>query len=344
MFTKNVSLTDKIESHINSSSDENGEDDSFDSDGKEEFFNPNIEEIKSKIESYKRHMTRMKMKQKEIENDKNVSLWRCVYNTFFGNYVKGSVSLHELNVRSKFLFNMDKLYNFEKEIEKKKIKPLTNMEAFIKNYSIKKDANLLVKIFSENKKKTFTEDSLDMQNRIRNFKAKKKIHHKPSASTDYLKENKILMKSKSVDSLGEDNNVIQEKRYYLKNLLEVNDFHLQDEELYDIIQELNMKYKESGDFQKLENLSKIVRGDFIYKQELESALKQMSWVNDPFFRECSTILDVNSERQFLINNIDVDLISKYEHHLEPQDRLSRQVNNFVDKVLSKLNPSFKIEI
>ena len=343
MFTKNVSLTDKIESHINSSSDENGEDDSFDSDGKEEFFNPNIEEIKSKIEKYKHKMYRMKLKQKEIENDKNVSLWRCVYNTFFGNYVKGAVSLHELNVRSKFIFNMDKCYNFEKEIEKRKIKPLTNMESFIKNYSMKKDTNILVKIFTENKKKVFTEDVLDIQKRIRNFNLKKKNHHKPSSSSDYFKENKIMLKSKSVDSLGEENNIIQEKRYYLKNLLELNDFHLQDEELFDIIQELNAKYKESGDLQKLENLSKIIRGDFIYKQELDNIYKK-NWNNDPFLRECNTILDVNSERQFLINNIDVDLISKYEHHLQPQDRLSRQVNNFVDKVLIKLNPNFKVEI
>ena len=339
MFTKNVSLADKIESHINSSSDENGEDDSFDSNGKEDFFNPNIEEIKSKIEKYKHKMYRMKLKQKEIENDKNVSLWRCVYNTFFGNYVKGAVSLHELNVRSKFIFNMDKCYNFEKEIEKRKIKPLTNMEAFIKNYSLKKDTNLLAKIFTEKKKQNFTEDVLDMQKKIKNFNLKKKNHRKLSASS----ENKIILKSKSVDSLGEENNVIQEKRYYLKNLLELNDLNLQDEELFDIIQELNAKYKESGDLQKLENLSKIIRGDFIYKQEIDNIFKKTNLNNDPFLRECSNILDVNSERQFLINNIDVDLISKYEHHLEPQNRLSRQINNFVDNVLSKLNPNFKIE-
>ena len=33
MFTKNISVTETIESHLNTSSDENGEDDSFDESG-----------------------------------------------------------------------------------------------------------------------------------------------------------------------------------------------------------------------------------------------------------------------------------------------------------------------
>ena len=155
-------------------------------------------------------------------------------------------------------------------------------------------------------------------------------------------KNKNMTKSKSTDYIDATMNVnkeTSEKRHYLKSLLELNDFNLQDEELYDIIQELTTKYKENKDRQKLDNLTKIIKGDFIYKQELDNALK----LNDPFLNECSYILDVNSERPFLINNIDVDLISKYEHNLGPQDRLSRLVNNFISKILSKLNPNFKIE-
>jgi hypothetical protein len=52
MFTKNISITEKIESHLNSSSDENGEDDSFDESGKDEFENPTIDELKNKIARY----------------------------------------------------------------------------------------------------------------------------------------------------------------------------------------------------------------------------------------------------------------------------------------------------
>ena len=78
----------------------------------------------------------------------------------------------------------------------------------------------------------------------------------------------------------------QEKRHYLKSLLELNDFNLQDEELYDIIQELTNKYKENKDRRKLDNLTKIIKGDFIYKQELDDAMK----LNDPFLNECSFYL------------------------------------------------------
>ena len=153
-----------------------------------------------------------------------------------------------------------------------------------------------------------------------------------------VNKGKVINKSKSADFIDASitpNKETSEKRHYLKSLLELNGFNLQDEELYDIIQQLTAKYKENKDRQKLDNLTKIIKGDFIYKQELDN--------NDPFMNELNYLLDVNSERPFLINNIDVDLISKYEHTLGPQDRLSRQVNNFISKILSKLNPNFKID-
>ena len=402
MFTKNISLTEKIESHLNSSSDENGEDDSFDASGKDDFENPSIDELKNKIARYNYHINRIQNKRKEMLKDKNTSLWQSVYFTFFGNYNNGAVTLHELNLRCKFLFNMDKVYGFEKEIEKKKIKPLTNIEQFIRMYSLKKEGNLLEKIISEKKDKKVNEDLLELQRKIREFNMRKKgkildakeikenkeykedikeskeikdnnenknnkdnkessnrkdsntktkgdhnsVNKQISGNNNVItnsNKNKNMAKSKSSDYIDPSMNVNKEtpeKRHYLKSLLELNDFNLQDEELYDIIQELTAKYKENKDRQKLENLTKIIKGDFIYKQELDNAMK----LNDPFLNECSYILDVNSERPFLINNIDVDLISKYEHNLGPQDRLSRQVNNFISKILSKLNPNFKVEV
>jgi len=428
MFTKNISITEKIESHLNSSSDENGEDDSFDESGKDDFENPSIDELKNKIARYNYHINKIQNKRKEMLRDKSTSLWQSVYYTFFGNYNNGAVTLHELNLRCKFLFNMDKVYGFEKEIEKKKIKPLTNIEQFIRMYSLKKEGNLLVKIFSEKKDKKMNEELIELQRKVRAYtirkkgkgildpkekedkkdnkdikeflkeykedkkdnkenkdnkdkidnkdkkeindnkdnKDKKDITKKKDSNTkakgdkgepnnkhvnfnnnngtgsNQTKTTKNMTKSKSADYIESSINVnkeVTEKRHYLKSLLELNDFNLQDEELYDIIQELTMKYKQNKDKQKLDNLTKIIKGDFIYKQELDNAMK----LNDPFLNECSYILDVNSERPFLINNIDVDLISKYEHNLGPQDRLSRQVNNFINKILSKLNPNFKVE-
>ena len=374
MFTKNISVTETIESHLNTSSDENGEDDSFDESGKDEFDSQSIDDIKSKITRYKYYITKINNKRKELLRDKSISLWQVVYYTFFGDYNNGAVTLHELNLRCKFLFNMDKVYGFEKEIEKKRIKPLTNIEQFIRMYSLKKDDNLPKKLIAEkkDKDKDKNKDMLELQRKITAYNLKKRSNMiDMKESKDYKEDdlnlkkgvnskikldgsnknlngnnnqNKIkgMSKSKSADFIDASVNVNKEnteKRHYLKSLLELNGFNLQDEELYDIIQELTAKYKENKDRQKLDNLTKIIKGDFIYKQELDNAMK----TNDPFLNELSYLLDVNSERPFLINNIDVDLISKYEHSLGPQDRLSRQVNNFISKILSKLNPNFKID-
>lgn len=351
MFTKNLSVTETIESHLNTSSDENGEDDSFDESGKEEFDNQNIDEIKNKISRYKYYITKIQNKRKELLRDKTISLWQVVYYTFFGDYNNGAVTLHELNLRCKFLFNMDKVYGFEKEIEKKRIKPLTNIDQFIRMYSLKKDDNLPKKLIAEKKDKEKNKDMLELQRKITAYNLKKRGNMIDMKESKEFKEdekktsnNKLkgMNKSKSADYIDASvvsNKEATEKRHYLKSLLELNGFNLQDEELYDIIQELTAKYKENKDRQKLDNLTKIIKGDFIYKQELENAMKS----NDPFINELSYLLDVNSERPFLINNINVDLIAKYEHSLGPQDRLSRQVNNFISKILSKLNPNFKID-
>ena len=234
-------------------------------------------------------------------------------------------------------------------------------------YSLKKDDNNIKKLIAEKKDKEKNKDMLELQRKITAYNLKKRGNmvdiqesrefkeeeNKKISTSKHLMNskdpnnpnpNKIkgMNKSKSTDYI--DASVAPkkehtEKRHYLKSLLELNGFNLQDEELYDIIQELTAKYKENKDRQKLDNLTKIIKGDFIYKQELENAMKS----NDPFLNELSYLLDVNSERPFLINNIDVDLIAKYEHSLGPQDRLSRQVNNFISKILSKLNPNFKID-
>ena len=371
MFTKYISVNETIESHLNTSSDENGEDDSYDESGKDEFDTQSIDEIKSKITRYKYYMTKLKNKRKDLLSDKSISLWQAVYFTFFGDYNNGAVTLHELNLRCKFLFNMDKVYGFEKEIEKKKIKPLTNIDQFIRMYSLKKDDNLPKKLLSKQKNdKEKNKDILELQRKITayNLKKKNKLYEEDSnvkktsntklkiepSSKNLINNNNIINnnnnnakmkginKSKSADYIDASVNVKKEpteKRHYLKSLLELNGFDLQDEELYDIIQELTAKYKENKDRQKLDNLTKIIKGDFIYKQELDNAMK----TNDPFLNELRYLLDVNSERPFLINNIDVDLISKYEHSLKPQDRLSRLVNDFISKILSKLNPNFKID-
>ena len=376
---KNIPITETIESHLNSSSDEVGEDNSYDESGKDEFDEHSIDEIKNKMARYKQYISKINKKKKELIQDKTTSLWQAVYYSFFCDHHSGAVTLHELSLRCKFLFNMDKVSGFEKEIEKKKIKPLTNVDQFIRMYSLKKNDNPLLKLLAEKKDKEKNKNMLDLQRKIIAYNLKKKsdminlkkdkedneddiIIKKVSntklnleASSKNLKNiqnnnngyggaNKMkgMNKSRSADNINASiypNKESNEKAHYLKSLLELNGFNLEDEELYDIIQELTAKYKETKDTQKLDNLTKIIKGDFIYKQELDNAIKS----NDPILKELRYLLDVNSERPFLINNINVDLIAKYEHSLQPQDRLSRIADNFISKILNNLNPNFKID-
>ena len=376
---KNIPITETIESHLNSSSDEVGEDNSYDESGKDEFDEHSIDEIKNKMARYKQYISKINKKKKELIQDKTTSLWQAVYYSFFCDHHSGAVTLHELSLRCKFLFNMDKVSGFEKEIEKKKIKPLTNVDQFIRMYSLKKNDNPLLKLLAEKKDKENNKNMLDLQRKIIAYNLKKKsdminlkkdkedneddiIIKKVSntklnleASSKNLKNSqnnnngyggvnkmKGMNKSRSADNINASiypNKESNEKAHYLKSLLELNGFNLEDEELYDIIQELTAKYKENKDTQKLDNLTKIIKGDFIYKQELDNAIKS----NDPILKELRYLLDVNSERPFLINNINVDLIAKYEHSLQPQDRLSRIADNFISKILNNLNPNFKID-
>ena len=371
---KNIPITETIESHLNSSSDEVGEDNSYDESGKDEFDEHSIDEIKNKMARYKQYISKINKKKKELIQDKTTSLWQAVYYSFFCDHHSGAVTLHELSLRCKFLFNMDKVSGFEKEIEKKKIKPLTNVDQFIRMYSLKKNDNPLLKLLAEKKDKEKNKNMLDLQRKIIAYNLKKKsdminlkkdkedneddiiikkvnleassknLKNSQNNNNGYGGANKMkgMNKSRSADNINASiypNKESNEKAHYLKSLLELNGFNLEDEELYDIIQELTAKYKETKDTQKLDNLTKIIKGDFIYKQELDNAIKS----NDPILKELRYLLDVNSERPFLINNINVDLIAKYEHSLQPQDRLSRLVNDFISKILSKLNPNFKID-
>ena len=376
---KNIPITETIESHLNSSSDEVGEDNSYDESGKDEFDEHSIDEIKNKMARYKQYISKINKKKKELIQDKTTSLWQAVYYSFFCDHHSGAVTLHELSLRCKFLFNMDKVSGFEKEIEKKKIKPLTNVDQFIRMYSLKKNDNPLLKLLAEKKDKEKNKNMLDLQRKIIAYNLKKKsdminlkkdkedneddiiikkvsntklnlevssknLKNSQNNNNGYGGVNKMkgMNKSRSADNINASiypNKESNEKAHYLKSLLELNGFNLEDEELYDIIQELTAKYKETKDTQKLDNLTKIIKGDFIYKQELDNAIKS----NDPILKELRYLLDVNSERPFLINNINVDLIAKYEHSLQPQDRLSRIADNFISKILNNLNPNFKID-
>ena len=109
---KNIPITETIESHLNSSSDEVGEDNSYDESGKDEFDEHSIDEIKNKMARYKQYISKINKKKKELIQDKTTSLWQAVYYSFFCDHHSGAVTLHELSLRCKFLFNMDKVSGF----------------------------------------------------------------------------------------------------------------------------------------------------------------------------------------------------------------------------------------
>jgi hypothetical protein len=211
-------------------------------------------------------------------------------------------------------------------------------------YNLKKKSDMI----NLKKDKEDNEDDIIIK-KVSNTKlnleaSSKNLKNSQNNNNGYGGVNKMkgMNKSRSADNINASiypNKESNEKAHYLKSVLELNGFNLEDEELYDIIQELTAKYKETKDTQKLDNLTKIIKGDFIYKQELDNAIKS----NDPILKELRYLLDVNSERPFLINNINVDLIAKYEHSLQPQDRLSRIADNFISKILNNLNPNFKID-
>jgi hypothetical protein len=156
MFTKKIPITEALEHHINSSSDSNGEDSSFEDPDGEFYSPPSIEDIKFKHMRYSNYRQKRVLRQKELDDDKSSSMWKSLYYTFFNNQKDNTITLSELELRCKFLFNMDDLQakqnpNSVSNNKNKGITPLTNVEKFIKHFSEHKEDNLLIKIFRKKK-------------------------------------------------------------------------------------------------------------------------------------------------------------------------------------------------
>ena len=138
--------------------------------------NNTLEELKYKHDKYVQYTKRIYQKSKELEQDKNSSMWCSLYYTFFNNFNKKStITLNELELRCKFLFKMDKI---EKEENKKKksksveknnmITPYTNLNEFIKFFSEKKYENYLSKIIHKTKSISQPKDKLKKKKEIKN--------------------------------------------------------------------------------------------------------------------------------------------------------------------------------
>ena len=276
--------------------------------------NNTLEELKYKHDKYVQYTKRIYQKSKELEQDKNSSMWCSLYYTFFNNFNKKStITLNELELRCKFLFKMDKI---EKEENKKKksksveksnmITPYTNLNEFIKFFSEKKYENYLSKI----------------------------IHKTKSISQPKEK----LKKKKEIKNENQKNNNI--------NLLQ-NNYTLLD--MYNITEPVEVinkvtreQIKNDKTRKRDENINYILNNKHAYQVELDNFANEIKG-DEKMKNLYNTFLDFKSNDSFFINNKGVDLIQKYGNKIGEQEELGMQINSFCNKIVNKIDPFQKLD-
>ena len=336
MFTKKIPITEPLENHINSSSDSNGEDSSFEDPDEFTYVPPSIDDIKFKHQRFSNYQTKTINRKKELEDDKTGTMWKSVYYTFFNNQKANSITLSELELRCKFLFNMDKYDNLNKGNVGvgSKIPPFTNAENFIKTYSQKKEDNLLVKIFKKKKNHSSPHSSTkNMQ------KQKERINYKsPITTNNYTfsanKENDKKRYSKSIQ-----NTTIRPK---MPTLLELYDL-FDSNDLVEAIKKEQKGYIDNNNNFMLDNLSNIIENKHTFMNEVNK-IDEIFEENISSKNKVKNIINVTSTNNYFSNLTGIDMNKKFENELEPQNNMSRQVNSLYNKLLTKLNPLHKIII
>ena len=331
MYIKKIPFTESIESHLNSSSDSNGLDDSIDDLNSEKNDFPSIEDVQFKFKRYENFRRKIYVKKKELEDDKTGTMWKSLYYTFFNNQVKNSITINELELRCKFLFNMDKINKLDDEIKKKKIETLTNIEPFIQHYNLKREDNLLINIFSKTQNEKDEEEK--QKEKLNNSYYKFKITSRNNKN-DNIKEKRYLSMDKIYNK--------KKKKLINNSLFEVYGFK-ENEELFEAITRINEKYKNEKNKIYIDNLAKINEGKFAFSREIQ-LIDQTFESNKKIKNEIKDIINVNHNSKFFEDNQNKDLIKEYNSKLQPQNRMSRQINTLNNKILSKLAPQHKIII
>lgn len=327
MFVKNTSITEKLEDHLNTSSDSNGTDESFDELLNEVCPPKSLEDIRLKQFRYSNLRRKINSKKKEFEEDKSSSMWKSLYYTFFNNQHMNTITLNELELRCKFLFNMDKYdkHYYPNDI-KSKIEPYTNIERFIKYYLEKKDDNYILNLLK--KKITGDEDIVVKQ---RSSSVKENIQRKKSRMS--------IKEMPNVDKRRKTGNEINRHEGTILEMYNIKESN----ELVETIGRIQADYKKNKDKYMLENLNNILDNKHSFQIEMNN-LNMIFNNNSKMKNSIKNFIDITSNDAFFIANKNVDLIAKYETQLEPQNRLSQKVNLLCDKVLSKLDPLYKINI
>ena len=262
-----------------------------------------------------------KTKEKSQENGKK-STWYTLYYTFFNNfYKKNFVTLNEINLRCKFLWKIDQL---EKEAKRSKSeskeyinKPLTNISEFINYFSDKKYSINPTKKQKEEKKPE---------------KSSKKEKNQESVFNNNTISIKTIPKKE-----GKDNNFGGNKENL--NLFQLYGIKKPLDFINKIIKE---ERRNNNGINKTKNFDILLSNKKIYEQEIDNYLK-ISKDSPNNMKIYDEFLDFKSNENFLNDNVGIDLISKYGHKLEEQEKFGNHLNQFYSKVINNIDPMQKLD-
>ena len=262
-----------------------------------------------------------KTKQKGEESGKQ-STWCTLYYTFFNNfYKKNFVTLNEINLRCRFLWKIDQL---EKEARRSKSeskdyinKPLTNLNEFI-NYFADKKYNISHAKKPKEEKKSDKNSKKEKQDII--FGSNNNINMKTISKKD----------GKEGNFGGEKENQNLFQLYGIKKPLDFINKIIKEER------------KNNSGTNKTKNFDILLSNKKIYEQEIDNYFKiaKDSTINMRIYDE---FLDFKSNEGFLNDNAGVDLIAKYGHKLEEQEKFGNHLNQFYSKIINNIDPMQKLD-
>ena len=262
-----------------------------------------------------------KTKQKGEESGKQ-STWCTLYYTFFNNfYKKNFVTLNEINLRCRFLWKIDQL---EKEARRSKSeskdyinKPLTNLNEFI-NYFADKKYNISHAKKPKEEKKSDKNSKKEKQDII--FSSVNNINMKTISKKD----------GKEGNFGGEKENQNLFQLYGIKKPLDFINKIIKEER------------KNNSGTNKTKNFDILLSNKKIYEQEIDNYFKiaKDSTINMRIYDE---FLDFKSNEGFLNDNAGVDLIAKYGHKLEEQEKFGNHLNQIYSKIINNIDPMQKLD-
>ena len=282
-----------------------------------------LEQLKFKQQKYQELIK--KTKQKGQEHGKK-STWCTLYYTFFNNfYKKNFVTLNEINLRCRFLWKIDQL---EKESQRSKSeqkeyinKPITNLNEYINYFSDKKYHTSPPKKQKENKsieKNTYQKKEKNQENNI------------------LLNSNSTMVNKNLSKKDMKDNNFGVEKEN--QNLFQLYGI----KKPLDFINKIIKEERKNNSGQKIKNFDILFSNKKIYEQEIDNYFK-IAKDSPNNMRIYDEFLDFKSNENFLNDNAGVDLIAKYGHKLEEQEKFGNHLNQFYSKVIHNIDPMQKLD-